>query len=120
MKGPFGFVPTADGLSADIQLYDSLSVVCIDRLADSFDEAIYLHNKELWFNNLKKMDELKFNLHTLDRLPGFVDVVEPLSSPIFNHLLELYDIQVEELLANEPQYTPQSNNLGVCKLKSWT
>jgi hypothetical protein len=120
VKGPFGFVPTTDGLSADIQLYDSLSVVCIDRLADSFDEAIYLHNKELWLNNLKRMDELKFNLHTLDRLPGFVDIVEPLSSPIFNHLLELYEVQVEELLVNEPQYVPQSNNLGVCKLKSWT
>jgi hypothetical protein len=66
------------------------------------------------------MDELKFNLHTLEKLPGFVDIVDPSGSPIFNHLLEQYDVQVDELLASEPQYTPSSNNLGVCKLKSWT
>jgi len=47
VKGPFGFIPTTEGLSAGLQLYDSLSVVCIDRLADSIDEAIYLHNKSL-------------------------------------------------------------------------
>jgi hypothetical protein len=120
VKGPFGFVPTTDGLSADIQLYDSLSVVCIDRLADSFDEAIYLYNKELWFRNLKKLDELKFNLHTLVSLPGFVETVNPMDSPLYLHILELYEVQVEELIAEEPQYVPSSNNLGVCKLKSWT
>ncbi|USV40785.1 putative RNA-dependent RNA polymerase [Leptosphaeria biglobosa mitovirus 3] len=120
VKGPFGFVPTAEGLSADIQLYDSLSVVCIDRLADSFDEAIYLHNRELWLNNLKKMDELKYNLLSFERLPGFVDVVNPLDSPLFNHLLELYEIQIDELLVSEPQCPLFRNNIGVCKLKSWT
>jgi hypothetical protein len=120
VKGPFGFVPTTDGLSADIQLYDSLSVVCIDRLADSFDEAIYLYNKELWLRNLKKLDELKFNLHSLDSLPGFVEKVNPLDSPLYLHVLELYEVQVEELILEEPKYVPSSNNLGVCKLKSWT
>ena len=66
------------------------------------------------------MDELKFNLHTLESLPGFDCIVDPLGSPIFNHLLVLYEEQVNDLLGDEPQCPSYSNNLGACKLKSWT
>jgi len=39
VKGPFGFIPTADGLSTSIKLSNSLSAVQMDRFLSSIDEA---------------------------------------------------------------------------------
>jgi hypothetical protein len=88
VKGPFGFIPTTDGLSADLQLYDSLSVVCIDRLADSFDEAIYKQNLNLWSRNLKRMDDLYASLLSLISIPGVEGDFQ--MSPLYNHILSIY------------------------------
>jgi len=39
VKDPFGFIPTADGLSTSIKLNNSLSAVQMDRFLSSIDEA---------------------------------------------------------------------------------
>lgn len=71
VKGPFGFIPSTDGLSASLKLYSSLSVVCIDRLADSFDDAIFLHNRNLWVKNVYLLDKLLASLLEVSSFPGF-------------------------------------------------
>jgi len=47
VKGPFGFVPTEDGLSASIKLSNSLSAVQMDRFLSSIDEAKFRLNLSL-------------------------------------------------------------------------
>lgn len=41
VKGPFGFIPTADGLTASMKLTNSLSAVMMDSLLSSMDEAFF-------------------------------------------------------------------------------
>jgi len=44
VKGPFGFIPTEDGLSTNLKLSNSLSAVCMDRFLSSIDEARFRQN----------------------------------------------------------------------------
>lgn len=63
--------------------------MCIDRLADSFDEAIYNHNRNLWLSNLKKFDDLYYSLKVLDSLPGFINL-DLSEVQTYSHILDLY------------------------------
>lgn len=88
VKGPFGFIPTEDGLSTSIKLSNSLSAVQMDRFLSSIDEAKFRLNSQLWERNLSITDETIRKLLGLEIVPGFD--LPSVDSPLYLSILEKY------------------------------
>lgn len=65
MKGPFGFIPTADGLTASLKLTNSLSAVMMDSLLSSMDEAFFKAHLMRWGSNVKYAGKTVYNLRSI-------------------------------------------------------
>lgn len=100
VKGPFGFIPTADGLSTSLKLSNSLSAVSMDRFLSSLDEAKFRLNLTMWERNLGKTNDIIRQLLNLQQVPGFT--LETRDSPLYLYMLDRYWSSVGELVANKP------------------
>jgi len=65
VKGPFGFIPTADGLTASLKLTNSLSAVMMDSLLSSMDFAFFKVNLKRWESNVKYAGKTVYLLRTI-------------------------------------------------------
>jgi hypothetical protein len=70
VKGPFGFIPTADGLTASMKLTNSLSAVMMDSLLSSMDEAFFKISLRRWESNVKYAGKTVYQLRTIQSLAG--------------------------------------------------
>jgi hypothetical protein len=71
VKGPFGFIPTVDGLTASMKLTNSLSAVMMDSLLSSMDEAFFKAHLKRWESNVKYAGKTVYSLRTI---PSFTEV----------------------------------------------
>ncbi|QKI79961.1 RNA-dependent RNA polymerase [Erysiphe necator associated mitovirus 13] len=101
VKGPFGFIPTADGLSTSIKLTNSLSAVSMDRFLSSIDDAKHILNLKTWERNLSITNDVIRQLLGLKEIPGFKGL-NPLDSPIYNHILDRYWSSYGDIISKKP------------------
>jgi len=101
VKGPFGFIPTVDGLSASIKLSNSLSAVSMDRFLSSIDEAKFILNLRTWERNLKKTNDIIRSLLAMESIPGF-EGLDIKDSPLYLYILDNYWSKYAELISEKP------------------
>lgn len=100
MKGPFGFIPTVDGLTASIKLTNSLSAVMMDSLLSSMDEAFFKIAVQRWESNVKYAGKTVYNLRTIQSLAGIsFDLTQ---SPFLKAMLSSWVARTDDLLRDKP------------------
>jgi hypothetical protein len=100
VKGPFGFIPTRDGLSASMKLNNSLSRGSVNRLLSNIDLAFYESNCSILNRNIKKVNDIITNLLKISQPEGFI--VDIKLSPIYHHILDSYYKSLSTLMTEKP------------------
>jgi len=89
VKGPFGFIPTADGLSPRLRLRSSHSVLTLQSLLTSIDHALYYTERTTWEANMRRFVDVIVHLQILSEPVGFTDM-DLQDSAMWQHMLERY------------------------------
>lgn len=100
--GPFGFIPSTDGLSASLKLTNSLSAVEMDILLTSITETKFNMDKQLWESNMKKTIKIICDLKLLTKPPGSdFDIRKSLTYQV---IIGDYEREIYELARSMPEY----------------
>jgi len=103
--GPFGFIPTADGLTASLRLTNSLSAVRMDILLSSIDRAKYQLNYQTFEKNIRKTVNIIVMLKCLDRPIGVEAIDYNFNdSPVIRMILRDYKLYLDQLIQRKPVY----------------
>lgn len=100
--GPFGFIPSADGLTSSMKLVNSLSAVKMDSLLSSIDQAKFELDLRTWEGNMKRTVDSLIKI-SIAPVPDFVrdqfelsnfdvrtsPVLQRIKSELQNHLNDL-------------------------------
>lgn len=101
--GPFGLVPTADGLTSQMRLVNSLSAVRIDSLISSIDDALHRKAVERHWDVIEKITRTLTRLYVWDPAKDFLD--DPwifAADQVRQLIIDLYQLKLQELSENPP------------------
>lgn len=100
MKGPFGFIPTADGLSSRLKMTNSLSAVSMDSLLSSIDEAKFNIALRTYTKSIGTFEKLITSLMLIDKTVGFD--YPAMDNPIYKHILVIYHEAIDKFILEKP------------------
>nr|UPW42172.1 MAG: putative RNA dependent RNA polymerase [Jiangsu mito-like virus 11] len=101
--GPFGLVPTADGLTSQMRLVNSLSAVRVDSLISSIDDALHRKDVESHWKNVEKVSRTLTRLYVWDPAEMFLD--DPwvfAANSVRELIINTYQLKLEDMSENPP------------------
>lgn len=100
--GPFGFIPSKDGLSASMKLNRSLTLVDMHILLSCIDEAKFNLDKKMWEANIQETIHILFRLGLLSEPNGFEIFADFTSSPVYSFIREQFGNKLTHLVMDKP------------------
>jgi hypothetical protein len=100
--GPFGFIPSKDGLSASMKLNRSLTLVDMHILLSCIDEAKFDLDLKMWTTNMQETIHVLFRLGLLSEPAGFEVFTDFTSSPLYSFIREQFGNKLSQLVIDKP------------------
>nr|UPW42105.1 MAG: putative RNA dependent RNA polymerase [Inner Mongolia sediment mitovirus 2] len=100
VKGPFGFIPTASGLSSSMRLNSSQLAIELDSLLTSIDDALGEVKYKHWSTYVEKSHKVLSQIS--ERLANWELNYGPL--PLFRYIYTLYEKDFMELVLAMPSH----------------
>jgi hypothetical protein len=100
--GPFGFIPSKDGLSAFMKLNRSLSLVDMHILLSCVDEAKFDLDKKTWEANIQETIHTLFRFGLLSEPAGFEVFTDFASSPLYSFIRAQFGNKLSTLVQDKP------------------